>query len=116
MDKGFDLPFINKDQYAVFLETSMISKVTNMDAETYLNSSMQSEVHLPGFTSGTVKKYGLTVLPMYGYIGPTGFFPKNKEITYWTSSFITKVYLDDILYNGMSISVGDKSMDVRMPK
>lgn len=115
MDQDYDMKLmINDALYPVFVEATLTSNVTNMDAATYFNSSTQSYLHPPGFNSSSVKKYGLTVLPIIGEIG-NGFFPKGKEKTYWGVGRVNSAYNDSILNNGLNITV-NKSFYFYMPK
>ncbi|WP_068619985.1 S-layer homology domain-containing protein [Paenibacillus tuaregi] len=107
---------INEKNYQVFVEASLNSNVANMDADTYLNASSKEYLQLPGFKSGTISKYGLTVLPDYGMISKEHFFKKGIEKTYWTVSTINKFYVDEIVDNGANIGINGKTFSFYIPK
>ncbi|MBP2001385.1 hypothetical protein J2Z69_002428 [Paenibacillus shirakamiensis] len=117
VDKNYSYTsWINANNYLVFVEYSFTPNVTNIDANTYLNSSNIGELHLPGFKSGTVSKFGLNVLPEYGMISDMNFFKKGITNKFWVANYINKQYVEDSLRNGVIISLNDKTFSIYIPE
>lgn len=115
VDKDYDLAFkMRKDRYEVFVEYAFTSNIDNMDVMTYLNSSSSPFLHLVGFKSGTISKYGIKTMPyLMGLVAKEHFFKKGIEVKFWGNGFVlSNLPISDTL-NGASIKVSEgKSFDI----
>ncbi|USB31970.1 S-layer homology domain-containing protein [Paenibacillus sp. YPG26] len=115
VDKDYGTAFkMKKDRYEVFVEYAFTSNIDNMDVMTYLNSSSSPFLHLVGFKSGTISKFGIKTMPyLMGLVDKEHFFKKGIEVTFWGNGFILSNLPISDKDNGVSITVsGGKTFSI----
>ncbi|PAD73077.1 hypothetical protein CHH67_20985, partial [Paenibacillus campinasensis] len=88
MDKDFTWGVID-DMYNVFLETTVVpNDNTSLSNAAFPTSTLYNFTQGRGFESGTISKYGLTVLPKSANFLTTGFFKKDVPRRFWMHTFL----------------------------
>ncbi|MNS87742.1 hypothetical protein D3C72_1216960 [compost metagenome] len=113
VDKSYDSAFMmQKDRYEVFVEYAFTSNIDNMDVMTYLNSSNVPFLHLIGFKSGTISKYGIKTMPRMDLVAKEKFFIKNVEVKFWGNGFVNSNLPIYDTQSGADITINDRFFSI----
>lgn len=115
IDKDFDR-FIDEDRYMVFMEVTVTPNGNNLSNLALANSTgyRLTSGAASNFTSGAVKKYGITNLPRVDYV-KSGFFKKGVSRRYWMAQSINRYRSEDVTLNVSSIKVGNSLTSFYIP-
>lgn len=90
MDKEFSWP-VRDSYYNVFLEATIIpSDNSSLTNAAFPSSTLYNFTSGRGFKSGTLERYGLTVLPESDDYLKTGFFKKDQTIRFWMHQYLNR--------------------------
>ncbi|SMF72287.1 S-layer homology domain-containing protein [Paenibacillus uliginis N3/975] len=90
LDKDFSWS-VRKDLYNVFLEATVVpSDDTSLTNAAFPGATLYNFTSAFGFKSGTLAKYGLTVLPESDNFLKTGFFKKDVPRRFWMHRYLNR--------------------------
>ncbi|GIP21567.1 S-layer homology domain-containing protein [Paenibacillus sp. J22TS3] len=113
VDKNYGSAFkMEKNRYELFVEYTVNSNVDNMDVMTYLNSSNDPFLHLIGFKSGAISKYGIKTMPRMDLVAKEKFFKKGFETKFWGNGFVNSNLPIYDTQNGAVITISGKTFSI----